>query len=204
MSRQTAEPEITVPKVSAPKLSDGTAVLGEGTTAMPTITSVASLLTRRVLRDGEVILLILKPSRWYIILSSLLVAGCVATLLCALQLSNAPQAHMRYYVDAGLFVISCRIMWAILNWMGRVYVLTDQRILRLSGVFSIEIFDCPLRKVARTRVVRSFGERLLRLGSIEFYPSDETRSGSAWQTINRPRDVQEQIVAAIRKAKQGS
>jgi hypothetical protein len=189
----------------SPKLGDGTAVLGDAA-AVPSVTSVASLLERRVLRDGELILLILKPSRWYILLSSLLFAGCVAIIACALHLSfmsQTSQSPSRYFIDAGLFVVSCRIMWAILNWMGRIYVLTDQRILRISGVFSIEIFDCPLRKLARARVVRPFGERLLRLGTIEFYPSDETRTGAAWQTVNRPTEVLEHIEAAVRKAKQG-
>ncbi len=169
----------------------------------PSATSVASLLTGHVLRDGELILLTLKPSRWYIVLSSLRFAAAVSLIVCALQLSHAPQTAMRYYVDAGVFAVACRVMWAVLNWMGRLYVLTDQRILRLSGVFKIDIFDCPLRKVAMTRIVRLLPERLLRLGTIEILPSDESRAASAWQTISRAAEVHAQMEAAIRKAKQG-
>lgn len=202
MSLKPADPG---QETRAAKLSDGTAALGEGTTAAPAASavSVANLLTRHVLRDGEVILLILKPSRWYILLSSLLFIGGIAAILCALQLFQAPRMPMRYNIDAALFIVSCWMMWSVLNWMGRLYVLTDQRILRISGVLNSEIADCPLRKVATTRLVRSFGERLLGLGSIEIHPCDEKRTGSAWQTIRRPRQVHEKIEAAIRKAKQG-
>jgi hypothetical protein len=167
--------------------------------APPIITSVATLLTRHVLRDGELVILILKPSRWYIALSSLKVAAAVAIILCALH----GDPHIRGFVEVGVSVIGGRVMWATLNWMGRLYVLTDQRVLRLSGVFSIEIFDCPLRKIARTRVFRTFRERLLGLGSIEILPVDEEKPCGVWQMVRRPLEVNEQIQQAIRRLTPG-
>jgi Bacterial PH domain len=169
---------------------------GAAAPAAPVVTSVATLLTRHVLRDGELVILILKPSRWYIALSSLSVIAAVAIILGALH--NAP--HLRGYVEAGVIVIAGRIMWSVLNWMGRLYVLTDQRVLRLSGVFSIEIFDCPLRKISGTRVFRAFRERLLGLGSIEITPSIEDRPCGIWQTVRRPHEVNEQIQQAVRRS----
>jgi hypothetical protein len=107
------------------------------------------------------------------------------------------------YVEAAAFAIAARAMWATLHWMGRLYVLTDQRILRIAGVFAIEIFECPLRRVSRTRLIPSLRERVLRLGSIEIIPEDESRPCALWQTIAKPVEVQEKIQRAIRKAKQG-
>jgi hypothetical protein len=163
----------------------------------------ADLLARQDLRDGELILLILKPSRWYIALSCLRFIAGVLVILCALHLAAAPQAHLRYCVDAGLFAISSRIMWASLAWMGRLYVLTNQRVLRFSGVFHIDVIDCPLRKIAKTRVTYQFSERMLYLGTIEIVPQDDDRPPAAWQMVRHPREVREQIEAAIRKAKEG-
>ncbi len=160
---------------------------------------LATLLTRHVIRDGELILLILKPSRWHIVMSSARFAAVVLILLIGVHLH--PRIHMPTYIEAGVFCIAGRLMWAVLNWMGRLYILTDQRIVRLSGVFSIEIFDCPLRKISRTRLFSSFGERLLRLGSIEIVPQDECRPCGVWQTIAKPVKINEQINAAIRRAK---
>ena len=42
-------------------------------------------------------------------------------------------------------------MWALLQWTNRLYVLTDLRIVSITGVFNAQIFDCPLRKIARTQ-----------------------------------------------------
>ena len=74
-------------------------------------------------------------------------------------------------LKVGVFVLAGRMMWAVLQWMGRLYILTDLRIVRLSGVFSLDIFDCPLRRVARTRLVRSMRERLTGTGTIEIIPA---------------------------------
>lgn len=182
--------------------------LSEGATAAPAVVipvplpaSLTSLLAGHVLRDGEAVILILKPSLWYITLSSLRFGAAVLIALIGIQLWVP---HPRLYLDAGGFLLLGRLLWSVLTWMARLYVLTDQRILRLSGVFVIEILDCPLRKVARTRVFATFRERLLGLGSIEIIPQDESRRSSAWQTVKRPREVNEQIVAAIRRARQGN
>jgi len=85
--------------------------------------------------------------------------------------------------------------------MGRMYVLTDMRVIRLSGVFKLEIFDCALRKIARTQITTSPKERLCGPGSIEITPADENCAPGTWQTIHRPREVHELIVSTINKAK---
>src|SRR5205823_8176791 len=47
------------------------------TAEAPGLTSLAVLLTRHVLRDGELVILLLKPSLWFILLSSLRFAAIV-------------------------------------------------------------------------------------------------------------------------------
>src|SRR3954470_7718138 len=55
---------------------------GAATAEAPTATSLAVLLTRHILRDGELVILLLKPSIWFILLSSLRFAAAVLILLC--------------------------------------------------------------------------------------------------------------------------
>jgi hypothetical protein len=124
-------------------------------------------------------------------------------LLATLIFDEQIPGRASRWVELAVFIMAGRVMWAVLQWMGRLYVLTDMRILRLSGVFNINIFDCPLRKVARTRVVRSMRERLLRLGSIEVTPCDADCPPGIWNTIAKPDVVNDQIVAAINRAKAG-
>jgi hypothetical protein len=166
--------------------------------------SLATLLTGHLLRDGEVVLLILKPSVWFILFSVMRFTAAVLIVVIAANLW-LPDRHKfgHHYIYAGAFAIAARLMWAVLVWIGRLYILTDLRVLRLSGVFTVEIFDCPLRRVGQTRVTYSFRERLWRLGSIEVTPGDESRPPFVWQTVRRPVEVHEQVVAAIRQAKEG-
>jgi hypothetical protein len=167
-------------------------------------TSLAKLLTGHILQDGELVLLILKPSRWLILFDSMKFAAVVLIVLLGLRLwpNVVPERSALLLMELGALLIAGRVMWSVLQWMGRLFILTDLRIVRLSGVFHIDVFDCPLRRVARVRVLRSFRERLLRLGTIEIIPQDENLPISAWQTIKHPQRIHDQIIAAINRAKQ--
>jgi hypothetical protein len=124
--------------------------------------------------------------------------GVIATRVFAEQLPIN-----RLLLEAGVFLIAGRLMFALLQWTGRLYVLTDMRIVSITGVFTAHVFDCPLRKIARTRLIYSTRERVCALGSIEIIPSADEIPVGLWQTIARPRAVHDQIVAAVNKAKQG-
>jgi hypothetical protein len=192
---------------SADVLQSPTAITSESATAAtdePFGTSLATLLAAHVLRDGEIILLILKPSLWFILLSSLrFIAVGLMFIIAAKVFDPQLPGRFRGYAELGVSVISGRLIWATMQWMSRLYILTDLRILSLWGVFNIEVFDCPLRKVARTRLVRHMLERLVGVGSIEIIPQDESSSFGLWQTIPHPKRVREQIIATINRAKQG-
>jgi len=173
----------------------------EAVVATPLATPMASLLTRHQLRDGEVILLVLKPAVWFILLVSLRFIAAVMIAAIAARIWLHANTHL--CVDGTVFCIAGRLMLASITWFGRLYVLTDQRVLRITGVLNVEIWDCPLRKVARTRVLRTFGEKILGLGSIEFIPQEEERPSALWQTVARPIEISEQLNETIRRAKAG-
>jgi len=166
-------------------------------TNMPTL---ALLLTGHIICDGEVILLLLKPSLWYIVLASLrFSAAVVIGVIAGIIYLNA---NVRAWTEFGAFLIAGRVTWAVLVWMSRLYILTDLRIVRLRGVFRADIYACPLRKIARTRLLITVRERVVGVGSIEIISADEEIPDGMWQTVAKPREVHEQIVAAVNRAKQ--
>ena len=182
--------------------SEGGATAAE--VAAPFRSSLAALLTGHILRDGEVVMLILKPSMWFIVFSSLRFLAAGLIVLIAVRLGWVRDARVVNSVAyAVTFIVAGRVMWAVLQWMGRLYVLTDLRVVRLSGVFNVEILDCALRKVGQTRITRTFREKLWRLGSIEIVPVDDSCPPSVWQTVSRPEEVREKIQSTIDRAKQG-
>jgi Bacterial PH domain len=177
----------------------------EDASAVPPVAGIglAALFTSHILHDGELVLLVLKPSLWFIPLQSLLFAAVAFVFAVGAALANGRlESQDRVYFEVALVLIAVRLMWAVLQWMGRLYVLTDQRILRLAGVFSTDIFSCPLRKVATARRTATARERFLALGSIEIVPSDQKVWPASWQTVARPKEVHAEIMAAINRAKQ--
>ena len=189
--------------IRSPQLHPSEGATAAAEEAHPFRTSLAALLTGHILRDGEVVLLILKPSLWFIVFSSMRFTAVALIAIIAAQLWLPPRVFLSF-AYAGAFLVAGRVMWAVLQWMGRLYVLTDMRVVRLSGVFNVEIFDCALRKVATTRLTRTFREKLWRLGSIEIVPSDDSCTPSIWQTVRRPAEVHAKVQSTVDRAKQGS
>lgn len=194
-------------KVRVVEWNAGSAGAGAGTAApLPATvaTPLAALIAGHIIQDGELILLILKPSLWFIVLSMLKSAAFISILMIASVLfDDHLPGHSRTYIEVGILALSGRLVWSILQWIGQLYILTEMRLLTLSGVFSQSIFDCPLRKIVRTRILRTMRERLMGLGSVEIIPVDENYSIGIWQTIAQPLAVNDQIIAAINRAKQG-
>jgi len=166
------------------------------------VTPLGAMLVRHILRDGEIVLLALKPSLWFILLSSLRFIAIASILALGAIAWEGRHNREWFYIEAAIFLLAGRLMFAMLQWMGRLYILTDMRVIRLSGVFKLNIFDCALRKVARTQVTASLKESLCATGSIEIVAADESCPSASWQTVSRPREVNELIVSTINRAKQ--
>ena len=156
----------------------------------------AAGVVAHVLRDGELILLVIRPSVWFMALQSWrwLAAGAAVVTV-----ATAFGSHGRAVAEAGVAVAAARLMYAAVQWMGRVYVLTDQRLLTVTGVTRVDVADTPLRKVARTRLLRAPLETALGIGSVEIVPADPDQPFHLWQQVARPVQVHETIVAAINR-----
>src|SRR5438045_3029814 len=84
---------------------------GAATAEAPAATSLAVLLTRHVLRDGELVILLLKPSIWFIPLSSMRFAAAVLILLFAAIRFDDYVSHNHFvWIEAAVFLIAGRLM----------------------------------------------------------------------------------------------
>jgi hypothetical protein len=167
-------------------------------------TSLATLLASHILHDGETVILLLRPSIWFLLVSGFRFYTAAAALMGVVAVIGG-QTHRPIHslMETGGAIIALRLMWAVLQWMGRLYVLTDLRTLTLTGVFTIDVIDCPLRKVERTRLVQPVWHRSLGVGSVVLTPTDEAHPVSWWYLIDHPTDVLKQIDATIHRARQG-
>lgn len=165
---------------------------------------MAAMLTQNVLHNGELILLAIKPSLFYIPFSCLKFCATVLILMIVMKIWGPAMGeyHVRTYIEIGTLLLVGRLTWAAMQWMSRLYILTDMRIVSVTGVFTVDIFNCQLRKIARTRMFFTFKERLLGLGTIEIIPMDEDVPTSMWQTVSHARAVHKEILAAMNRARQ--
>ena len=74
------------------------------------------------------------------------------------------------------------------------------RIMRLRGVFKVDLLSCPLIRIRRTRVTVSGPERVTNLGTILFEADNVADADPHWYQIARVDDVHSRIRRAIERA----
>ncbi len=167
--------------------------------------SVAKLggaIPAELIRDDEIIILILRPSMLFIVLSctTSLAVIAIAALTFA-WLSNVPWAMWTDYqaIRLGVIVAALRLSWQTLEWWSRLYVLTDRRVIRRAGVLRVYIFEAALNHIQHTVVVRGVLERIFGLGTIGFATAGSDTFDAFWVMIRHPFKTHRTVVDAIRR-----
>lgn len=157
-----------------------------------------------LISDGEIVILELKPSPWYIVLSCLgsLFAIAFLSLLLAYLSHAYPWLGGWSEADAfgfGLGLATVRLGWQTLDWYGKSYILTDRRVIAVSGVLRRGYFQAPLRNLQHIAVVVSIRERIVRLGTIAFATAGSDAYEAAWLMLPRPFVVHRRILETIER-----
>jgi uncharacterized membrane protein YdbT with pleckstrin-like domain len=147
----------------------------------------------RYLAEGEIVILALKPSLWFVLVKRASAFGTLVGLWILLA-----AAHSFGWVSVPLYPITlvCIIAavivltWFAIDRLCRLYLLTDKRVLRISGILNRTTVEIPLHKVTTVVLHRGVLERVLGLGSILF-TSAAAGNGAAggdlvWYIIDRP------------------
>ena len=160
-------------------------------------------LAEEVLDGGEIVLLAIKPSLWFVLFDSarwILVSGLllIVSAIPSLQIGSLSSVTV---AQLACLAIALRLGIALLRWVSRFYVLTNRRIMCLCGVFRADIRSCPLVAIQRTRVCVAAHERLVKLGTILFTAQADTDDDLHWYTIARCEEVHERVRRAIERAR---
>ena len=166
-------------------------------------TASAALLPAELLQPGEIIILLLKPSPWFIVLSPLRTLALLALLtlgVLVLLSWGVPLglAH-REIILLGVAAAVLRLFWQFLEWLSRVYVLTDQRVIRVKGVLRVNIFETPLQQIQHTNLLFSIRERLFGLGTIAFATAGTGVYDAFWTMVSSPLDVHQKVIQTLRR-----
>lgn len=169
----------------------------------PVASPLSMLISRHMFQEGEIIELATRPSAWWIVLNCWrTLAASALIMLVAVTLGDYLPGRRGWYIEAGLLVGAGRLMWATTRWMSRLHILTNMRVMTISGVFNPTVRECPLRRLARLRDTSLWCERIVFAGTVELIPMDETFPITQWQTIHRPAEVLRKIRSAMERAQQ--
>jgi membrane protein YdbS with pleckstrin-like domain len=178
--------------------------LGHATEANagPVAVASADLLPAHLLDGGEIVILAIKPSLWFLLFQSFrwLVAMVLVIWFVGRWGYWVPVVKTPLVVNVAAALAAARVGLAMLQWVSRLYVLTNRRVLRIKGIFNVDLFECPLAKIQNTYLTLTWYERLFALGTISFATAGTAGVDALWINVNHPLEVHERVRAAIQRA----
>ena len=126
-----------------------------------------------MLGENERILLVTRQHRF--VLFSAIVAEILVTLVVLVAISFMipfnPLAAFGYLLA---LVPILSMVRDILTWSNHEYIVTNRRVIQVSGIFSKDVVDSSLEKVNDVKMTQSFFGRLFDYGDVEILTASET------------------------------
>ena len=128
---------------------------------------------QRMLGENERILLITRQ-HWFVLFSAILAEITITLLLIA-----AFSVATIYYPLAAIgfvlvFLPLISMLRDILIWTNHEYLVTNRRVIQISGIFNKNVVDSSLEKVNDVKMTQSFFGRLFDYGDVEIMTASET------------------------------
>jgi uncharacterized membrane protein YdbT with pleckstrin-like domain len=130
-----------------------------------------------MLGEQEVMLYITRQ-HWFVFLSAILVEITVVIILAgiALVINILIPPTILYSVIVLIILLLVPLIGAIrdfLIWWNREYIVTNRRVIQISGVINKNVTDSSLEKVNDVKMEQSFLGRLFNYGDVEILTASE-------------------------------
>lgn len=161
------------------------------------------LLPAQLLDGDEIVIFTIKPSLWFVLFTSArwLIGMAMVMAVAGWLGPYIPGVSAPLVIKAALALAGARLGFALLQWVSRLYVLTNRRIMRLRGIFNVDLFECQLNRIQGTYLQTAWYERLAGLGSISFATSETGGVTASWTNLNTPQEIHERVRAAIHRGR---
>jgi hypothetical protein len=166
--------------------------------------AAGAIVPEKLLDEGEVVILAIKPSVWYVLLNSFPAVAAASAIALAgyaagsvFDIDLAPKVVLLLCAAMAL----AKVLVSCVQWAGRLYVLTNVRIMRVRGVLRLDVFQCPLKGIKELNLSASVPERMLSVGSLWFHVEGSQAEETAWLHIAQPHEVHEIVSDAIKRAR---
>jgi len=134
---------------------------------------MAKSYIQSMLGENERVLLVTRQ-HWFVLFSAI-----VAEMLIFLLIIAGVSAATLYYPPAafGFVLVLLPLLSAlrdILIWNNHEYLVTNRRVIQISGIFNKNVVDSSLEKVNDVKMSQSFFGRMFDYGDIEILTASET------------------------------
>ncbi len=161
------------------------------------------LTPEALLRGNELVILMVRPSFWYIVATSFRFCG-VVILLGILTVRTGVFGDLLLPETALIIsasLVGVRLIYALMEWTSHLYLLTTCRIVTIKGARHPTIFEAGLAHISEARLIEPAVQNMLGLGTIGFAVNKDIDPGSLWEWIPNAQRIHQQIQAAISKRK---
>jgi uncharacterized membrane protein YdbT with pleckstrin-like domain len=149
---------------------------------------------RKLLNEGEDVVLDLRPHWWYMAEPTAALVGSLVLLWLALADTGDKGVGPPLEKAAGVLVLAC-IVWFVIRygrWATTNFVVTTDRVVFRRGVLSKSGIEIPLDKINTVFFHQGIFERMLRAGDLRIESAGE-RGTESFADIRRPSIVQNVI-----------
>src|SRR5262245_40817957 len=157
-------------------------------------------MLRKYVPADERVILSLRPSPLFILIRAFWPIVAIVTLAVIVCLVASALDAFRLRVVAPWYaggLVLLVLLWQLLEWLSRLYILTEHRLLAVAGILLQNVADVPLRNVRNVVLVRRFIERVLGLGTLGAATAGTDTYELVWLQLARPDQILAQVRAAV-------
>ena len=133
---------------------------------------MAKTYLESLLSENEQIILV-THQHWFMLFSRIFVELFLIVVLLVGIFAAYPVYPQAFYGFILVLVPLAGILHDVLVWRNKAYVITNRRVLHISGVFSKNVVDSSLEKVTDVRLSQSFLGRIFDYGDVEILTASE-------------------------------
>jgi uncharacterized membrane protein YdbT with pleckstrin-like domain len=148
----------------------------------------------KLLNNNEEVLLDVRPHWWFITPQVALAVLVIVVLAVAAALGTP--TILLYVLGAGVLIALLNLAWQYLNWTGVNFVVTTDRLIFRSGVFSKAGIEIPLERINTVFFNTTLFERAIGSGDLSVESAGEGGQQN-FDNVRKPQLIQQEIYRAM-------
>lgn len=148
----------------------------------------------KLLNNNEEVLLDVRPHWWFITPQVALVV--LAIVVTAVAAALGAPSILLYVLGAGIVVALLNLAWRYVNWTGVNFVVTTDRLIFRSGVFSKAGIEIPLERINTVFFNTTLFERAVGSGDLTVESAGEGGQQN-FDNVRKPQLIQQEIYRAM-------